>query len=78
MNLADRLRAIGVTDDRLAQVGLASNKAADLTDLATATADVQAYRDWLTASPFDRAAVRARVGTDAISRGKALDERLPK
>lgn len=77
MSIADRLRSIGISEARLAQMGLVTAKATTAPDLATATADLLAWREWQAASPFDRMRVRERVGTDSISRGKALDQSLP-
>jgi hypothetical protein len=79
MTIYDRLRRIGITEERLARVGVKPPEAVALTmpaDLATAAADVEAWRAYRDASPEARIRL-LYSNAEAIERGRALDARLP-
>lgn len=75
----ERMRRNGVSPERLAAIGLeprATVAATSAPDLESASADLDAYRTWLAANPFERFKVFQALGA-AIERGRAIDQSLP-
>jgi hypothetical protein len=75
-----RIRGL-VGAERAAVIGIgapaqAATPTATAPDLAGAAADLRAWREYSTASPFRRSAIYRHYG-DAIERGRVLDTGLP-
>jgi len=84
MSVYDRMRSLGVSEERLAVIGVVPEQAPTIAeaaaspDLATAQSDIAAWRSWKGAegNPFLQSSLRAHLG-EAIERGKALEAALP-
>lgn len=77
MSTYERLRRNGVSEQRLAALGIQPSEPKPLpNDLAAASADLEAWRTYRAASVMARIQLYSRNGA-AIERGRELDMNLP-